>query len=186
MGRGRKTKFDPETKDNILRMLRAGVPICDACQAADVHETNFRRRLKRDSQFRSEVTRARARGKAGLIVQIAQDRDWRAKAWLLSRLYPSQFAETVARRLPLGEAAEQPRPLIQYVLGGTRKPISFAEVEKRFCNFPVAPEPDPDQDDDDEDGEGYRYFEKYGVVRTKPPSNDGETPMMNLPRPTTC
>jgi hypothetical protein len=60
------------------------------------------------------------------------------------------------------------------VLGGTRKPISFAEAEKRFCNFPVAPESEPDQDDDDE--EGYRYFEKYGVVRTKPPPNGGETP----------
>jgi hypothetical protein len=174
MGRGRKTKFDAETMENILRMLRTGVPICDACEAVDVHETNFRRRLKRDSQFRSEVTRARARGKAALIAQIAQDRDWRAKAWLLSRLYPSQFAETESRRIPEGEAAEEPRPLVQFVLGGTGKPISWEAAQKRYAsNFPVAPEPEPDQDDDDE--EGYRYFEKYGVVRTKPDDETDET-----------
>ena len=175
MGRGRKTKFDAETMENILRLLRNGVPICDACQTVDVHETNFRRRLKRDSQFRSEVTRARARGKAALIAQIAQDRDWRAKAWLLSRLYPSQFAETESRRIPQGEAAEEPRPAVAFILNSKegKRPITWTEAESRFANFPVVehdhsqPESEPRPDYENE-ALKHRFVRGLGVVPIEP------------------
>jgi hypothetical protein len=148
-------------------MLRGAVPIGDACEAVDVHETNFRKLLKRDSEFRSEVTRARARGKAALVVQIAKDRDWRAKAWLLSRLYPSQFADTEPRRLPEDEKEPQRGPMVAFLVrspDGKVRPISIAELSKTYANFPVVEAPATEQPSTQEPSraEDYRFNRRTG------------------------
>lgn len=49
------------------------------------------------SAFAAAVSRARARGRVTLINCIVAAKDWRADAWLLTRLAPDEFSERSLR-----------------------------------------------------------------------------------------
>jgi len=62
----------------------------------------------------SAVTRAKGRFKARVCKSIIEDRDWRARLELLSRIYPEEFARTADRPLP--QEPQSKEPLLKFVL----------------------------------------------------------------------
>jgi hypothetical protein len=116
---GRPTDFKPETLDEILNSIRAGVPIKMACLTAGVDDSTYYRWTKRGSEelyrmqkenlteprasekpycdFFKAVTRAREEAKAAhiaVIAKAAKQGDWRASAWWLSRQVRDEFGDT--------------------------------------------------------------------------------------------
>jgi hypothetical protein len=67
----------------------------------------------------SAVTRAKGRFKARVCKSIIEDRDWRARLELLSRIYPEEFARTADRPLP--QEPQSKEPLLKFVLQYWRK-----------------------------------------------------------------
>ena len=79
------------------------------------------------SKFRDAVTRAKGRFKARVCKSIIEDRDWRARLELLSRIYPDEFARTAERTfLPVPQEAMQPTTVVVNV---TRDAESDAAVK---------------------------------------------------------
>jgi len=64
------------------------------------------------AKFVELVQYARARGRVALVESIITDRDWRAKAWYLERVWSEDFGP-VAHRVFVREVPEQPVPAPQ-------------------------------------------------------------------------
>lgn len=101
---GRPTKLDAKTTERIVQMLGAGGPLETAAAAAGVGKRTFYDWLERGDPdgtekanepfrvFRERVEIARREGEQRHVLAIATNPDWRARAWLLSRTNPDQFA----------------------------------------------------------------------------------------------
>lgn len=91
---GRKTKLTPEAREEIIKL--AGVGLTDAAIAEyiGVGPDTFCV-WKRKPQFSQDLKKARQKKKAWLIEQIrkAGARQWQANAWLLERIWNSEFSE---------------------------------------------------------------------------------------------
>jgi hypothetical protein len=98
-GPGRPTRLDQELKDNICGLLTLGVSVASVCDALNVSESRYYTWQKTNVIFREETKRARVVGKIKLVREIAADRDWRAKSWLLSVIWPNEFGKTADRPL---------------------------------------------------------------------------------------
>ena len=110
----RPTKYTPEIGEQIVRLIKHGVPITHAAAAVGVSESTVyawitkgqAAKSGRFSEFSEDVTRAKAASVAALVARVAQasEKDWRAAAWLLTRRAPAEFVDPA--RLAEMQAAE--------------------------------------------------------------------------------
>jgi hypothetical protein len=101
-GRGRPTKFTPQTQATILDSIRKGFHMEPACQAAGVTYAAFREWMiageagdPRYVDFFENVQLAEAEAEQTLVGRIldASETDWRPAGWILSRRFPDRYAE---------------------------------------------------------------------------------------------
>lgn len=104
---GRPTKLTPAVERTICEAIGKGHTLRRACGIAGVHERNAqiwhaqgRKDLDADREsihanFAAAIARARALACEVHVERIstASKADWRASAWLLSRLFPDDYGE---------------------------------------------------------------------------------------------
>lgn len=96
-GPGAPSKFTPDVQARILQALRGGNYASVACQFAGVHYSTFRKWLvdaekpgasQELVEFSQAVAQAEAQAEVAdlaIIRRAAQDKDWRAAAWIRER-----------------------------------------------------------------------------------------------------
>lgn len=91
-----------EDKTRLLDLLKAGVPADVACQVVGLPLSTFEEWLEAGNAgapafapFAADVEVARGEGETRYIAIISQHakKDWRAGAWLLSRLNPDRYGQ---------------------------------------------------------------------------------------------
>lgn len=95
-GRGRKTKYTPETVERILQAIRVGSVDEHAAEYGGIDGATFYRWMQRYSEFCEAVTRAKAEARTQSLARIRKagaDGDWRADAWFLERRYPQDYGK---------------------------------------------------------------------------------------------
>jgi transposase len=106
----------------VTRLRRAHT-IKNACVVAGISESAFYQWLAKGmsgeepyAKFVELVGHARARGRVALVESIITDKDWRAKAWYLGRIWPEEFGP-VANRFLVKEVPAQaiPSPVITVI-----------------------------------------------------------------------
>lgn len=112
--RGPKTKQERKSKapvrpnrvwsetliPGILRQAELGVPQKLIAQGLNIGESTFSQWLERYEDFREQFNEARVRGVEARLSAIRDsiaggkegNHDWKADAWLLSRMFPEEFA----------------------------------------------------------------------------------------------
>lgn len=117
---GRPSKLTPAVAERIAKALEQGMPQETAAKLAGVEPRTFyewmaqgRREDGRHEyqQFAQAVTLARATFQESVIAEIRNAftpgehgvRDWRALAWLMERMFPEQFGQTVQVRMKVDE-----------------------------------------------------------------------------------
>lgn len=97
---GRPPKLTPALRDELLKWLRAGLPLTLATALTGVHESNVRvwraksrARTRGYIGFDEDVTQAMNEGEAINVAKIAAagKSNWRAAAWLLERTNPDRW-----------------------------------------------------------------------------------------------
>lgn len=116
MAKSHTTLLTPAVKTTICRALSAANTVTTACALAGIGERTFHDWMQRGERedrgefhaFFAAVSRARAKAKAALVRRIvaAAQRDWRAAAWKLERLYPKEYAQPIARQPELDNAKD--------------------------------------------------------------------------------
>lgn len=100
MSEARPPRLTPQLRQELLKWLRAGLPLSLACSFIDVHESNVRVWRARSRagvrgyrNFDEDVKHAINEGEATLVAQItvAGKTNWRAHAWLLERMNPERW-----------------------------------------------------------------------------------------------
>lgn len=79
----------------ILDHIRNGCYIKEACEAAGLDRSTFRKWRKDDPTLIPLLKKAKAEQLASMIASIkkAGEREWSATAWYLERRYPEKFAK---------------------------------------------------------------------------------------------
>ena len=117
---GRKTRCTPQLQAQFCEALAKYHTIKDACVVAGIGESTFYLWLLKGMtgeepylQFVEMVQLARARVRSSLVDEIITDKDWRAKAWYLERVWPEEFSP-VAHRVIVKEVpqASPPAPIV--------------------------------------------------------------------------
>jgi hypothetical protein len=110
---GRKTRLTPELADQLVSLLRGGVPLATALAAVNLPKSTYYDWVGAMTpvslRFVERVEEARAFGEAALVSRIASAsrEKWEAAAWLLERTVPERYA-----RLSQRAAAPEPdRPV---------------------------------------------------------------------------
>src|SRR5215471_2137932 len=109
---GRKTILSEAMTDQLVSMLRAGVPVRTAIATVNLGKSAFYEWMASEEpmfrRFAERVREAEALGKAALVTRIAgaSREKWEAAAWLLERSYPEEFARISQRAL--APAPEKP------------------------------------------------------------------------------
>ena len=120
---GRKTLCTPQLRKQFCDALAKSHTIKNACVVAGIGESTFYQWLARGMtgeepyvKFVELVKVARARGLVALVESIITDKDWRAKAWYLERVWPEDFGP-VAHRFLVKEVPAQaiPSPVITVI-----------------------------------------------------------------------
>jgi hypothetical protein len=113
---GRKTLCTPQLQKRFCDALAKSHTIKNACVVAGISESTFYQWLARGAigeepyaKFVELVQSARARGLVALVESIITDKDWRAKAWYLERVWPEDFGP-VAHRFLVREVPTKPVP----------------------------------------------------------------------------
>lgn len=97
---GRKPKLTPELLERAVKLKKGGANNRDICAAVGIAESTFYAWLnepkgKAQVEFSEAIKRAEADYKNALLAIIARDaqeRDWKAAAWLLERKYPEEYS----------------------------------------------------------------------------------------------
>ena len=106
---GRKTVFTNQIRNAILRSLRSGAMIGEACKAAGISRPTYYLWMSKaysgDEQFIEffeKVDKARAHVAHVLLKRIMEHskKDWRAAAWWLEKYAPNQYGRFVGNTIP--------------------------------------------------------------------------------------
>lgn len=99
----RPTKLNPDSQEEIVRLIRAGNVAELAAEATGIGERTFYDWMARGekgdelyAEFREAVLLAKAEAEAGLVARIAQaatNGSWQASAWLLERRFGERWAK---------------------------------------------------------------------------------------------
>lgn len=104
------SKLTPETHENIVKLIRIGVPHRHAAQANGIKEQTFYNWMKWGSkkktgsyfEFFEAVKKAESESIARDVAQIekaASEGKWQASAWRLERRHPQEWALKTEQRI---------------------------------------------------------------------------------------
>jgi len=122
----RRTKLTPETKEDIVKALRAGNSRRDSALYAGVSETTFYSWMARGregeplySEFLEAVEKAEAQSvvRNVAIIQRAAEETWQAAAWWLERKRPDDWGRR--QRMDIGADKEELEVIVK--IGGKRQ-----------------------------------------------------------------
>jgi hypothetical protein len=112
---GRPTKLTPELQEELLKALKGGAYVEDACGYVGIHKDTFYEWMRRGadgddlySEFSDAVEKARASAvvrNIALLQKAAED-SWQAAAWWLERTRPNQYGRRTNIAGPDGGAIE--------------------------------------------------------------------------------
>lgn len=111
----RRTKLTPELQAEIVKVLRGGAYVEDACAFVGLSKSSFYDWMQRGaageepfSEFSDAVEKARADAVVRNIalVQNAANSSWQAAAWWLERTRPDQYGRRTNLAGPNGGAVE--------------------------------------------------------------------------------
>lgn len=91
-------KYDKDTVDKLIESLNRGTGRIVACKDAGISFNTFWRWINEDdkSDFRDAIKKAELTGrqvfKEECVSEIKKATAWQAKAWLLERMFPDEFA----------------------------------------------------------------------------------------------
>lgn len=97
---GRKPKLDRQTETRLLALLKAGVPKEVACAGVGIASRTLRIWMERArngeekyEEFADKVEAAQAEAQAAMLVKIRKfgDKDWKAMAWVLERVFSETY-----------------------------------------------------------------------------------------------
>jgi transposase len=194
MKRGRPTKITEQLTRRVKVLLAKGLDQKTACNLVGVPYSTFNEWKQKGTEgrqpfatFFSVISRARDEHKSRLLKVIIdaaegllpRHADWKAAAWLLEKGWPLEFGER--KPLPLPEEEQQQRgPSVAFVLsmpGGRKKPVSFSEVEKMYCNFPIIERQEGHEGEDEaKEVRDFQRWQQFGVMPNLPdnmPDNGG-------------
>jgi hypothetical protein len=104
MKAGRKTLCTPALTKRLCKHISNACTVRSACEAEGILEKSFFEWLRKGddgqvpySAFSAAVMRAKGRFKARVCKSIIEDRDWRARLELISRIYPEEFGRIEPR-----------------------------------------------------------------------------------------
>ena len=122
----RRTKLTPETKEDIVKALRAGNSRRDSALYAGISETTFYSWMARGregeplySEFLEAVEKAEAQSvvRNVAIIQRAAEETWQAAAWWLERKRPDDWGRR--QRMDIGADKEELEVIVK--IGGKRQ-----------------------------------------------------------------
>lgn len=100
---GRPSKFTPDRVDTLVKWLKLGYYIDEACSMAGIHRDTYYAWLKKAedgvpefSDFSDTIKKARAEAEGAHIMNIRKAADngvWQASAWFLERAYPTRWGK---------------------------------------------------------------------------------------------
>ena len=100
---GRPSKLEDSRVDELVKWLKLGYYIEDACTMAGIGKTTYYRWLEKAEEgleeyrdFRDSVQKARAEAEGAHIMNIRKAADngvWQASAWYLERSHPSKWGK---------------------------------------------------------------------------------------------
>lgn len=100
---GRPSKFSPERVDTLVKWLKLGYYIDEACSMAGIHRDTYYAWLKKAEEgvpeysgFSDTIKKARAEAEGAHIMNIRKAADngvWQASAWYLERAYPTRWGK---------------------------------------------------------------------------------------------
>ena len=93
--RGTKSCLTQDRKDSICAVVAMGCTLKAAADFVGVARRTVYSRTDRDPEFAAALLAARSRGQIlnlGIIKKAAEDRDWRAAAWILTHCHQKAFA----------------------------------------------------------------------------------------------
>lgn len=107
---GRKTKYTPETVNEICKAIREGSTQNDAACLAGITTTTFHEWINTKPEFSEAVEKAHADFKRANVAAIRAagvrpQKDgtlkgqWQANAWLLERKYPDEFGQRITIKI---------------------------------------------------------------------------------------
>lgn len=113
---GRKTKYTPETVNDVCSFIREGLTIRASCAMAGVSYNTFYRWLENKSEFSDAIEKAQSEFKRANIAAIraagvrkdksgALAGSWQANAWLMERSFPEEYGMKVTVRCTEEQAA---------------------------------------------------------------------------------
>ena len=123
----RRTKLTPDTKEDVIKALRAGNSRRDSALYAGISETTFYSWMARGregepiyAEFLEAVEKAEAQSvvRNVAIIQRAAEETWQAAAWWLERKRPDDWGRR--QRMDIGTSQEQPMEVIVKI-GGKSK-----------------------------------------------------------------
>ena len=103
--RGPKDKCTAEVVRKAVKLKKGGAPNKSIAAALGIHEATFYRwtntpKTESQRELSESLKRAEAdydNALLGIIAKAAQERDWKAAAWLLERRYPELYARPDVR-----------------------------------------------------------------------------------------
>lgn len=109
-GRPKGTTKIKTHKQELLKLLRSGVPVTHACAAVGVSDVTFYKWIKNGKEgktgqyveFYNDVQKAKADAvtrNVALIQKAAQGGTWQAAAWYLERCHANEFGKHETQRL---------------------------------------------------------------------------------------
>lgn len=100
---GRPSKLEDSRVEELVKWLKLGYYIEDACTMAGIGKTTYYRWLEKAEEgleeyrdFRDSVQKARAEAEGAHIMNIRKAADngvWQASAWYLERSHPSKWGK---------------------------------------------------------------------------------------------
>ena len=100
---GRPSKLEDSKVEELVKWLKLGYYIEDACTMAGIGKTTYYRWLEKAEEglpefrdFRDAVQKARAEAEGAHIINIRKAADngvWQASAWFLERSHPSKWGK---------------------------------------------------------------------------------------------
>ncbi len=93
---GRRSLYTPALQRRICQLLEKGNTIVATCDHVGISEATFYDWCELRPQFLQATSRARGKARIAHVKAITEagKTDWRARAWLLSRVWPLEYSET--------------------------------------------------------------------------------------------
>jgi hypothetical protein len=100
---GRRSLFTRKLQRRIVRLLGEGNTILATCDHVGISEATYYDWCEQKPQFLQAIQRARGKARIAHVkgITAAGKTDWRARAWLLSHIWPAEYSEQTRHEVGL-------------------------------------------------------------------------------------